>query len=202
MKGILTDFTKLGFTKLLKPFEKSIDDVIKITKSFGTATKAHTGQFRNENKIEPYINHPLKVALILTEELHLYNVNLVCAALLHDTIEKSRDNNRDILEDQLKKDFGDYIYNIVRTVTKPKIRSDEKGKVLEEYFGNIAKSSTDVRYLKLADRLDNIRDLKNAVHKDKILRYKQETQKYIVPIAEKMDEKVMLKLLVALYELK
>src|ERR671939_1353357 len=101
MKGILTDFTKLGFAKLLKPFEKSIDDVIKITKSFGTATKAHTGQFRNGNKIEPYINHPLRVALILTEELHLYNVNLVCAALLHDVIEKGNQNN--VTEDQIKK---------------------------------------------------------------------------------------------------
>ena len=202
MKWSITDFTKSGFTKLLKPFENSIDDVIKITKSFGMAIKAHADQFRNGNRMEPYINHAIRVALILTEELHLYNVNLVCAALLHDTIEKSENNDRHIMEEQIKKDCGEYIYNIVSTVTRPKIRSGEKEKVLDEYFRNITKSSKDVRYLKLADWLDNIRDLKNAAHRDKVLRYKEETLKYIIPIAEKMDEKIMLKLYVALYELK
>ena len=38
--------------------------------------------------------------------------------------------------------------------------------------------------------------------RDKVLRYKEETLKYIIPIAEKMDEKIVLKLYVALYELK
>ena len=85
-------------------------------------------------------------------------------ALLHDTIEKSEDSDRHKVEEQIKKDCGEYIYNIVSTVTRPKIRSGEKEKVLDEYFRNITKSSKDVRYLKLADWLDNIRDLKNATH--------------------------------------
>ena len=69
MKSNLTDFTKRGFVRLIKPFEGSTDDLIKITRAFGIALKTHVGEFRDENKIEPYINHPLKVALVITEEL-------------------------------------------------------------------------------------------------------------------------------------
>ena len=201
MKWTLNDFTKSGFGKLLKSFENSTDDLVKTTRAFGIAIKAHTGQFREENKLEPYINHPLKVALILTEELHRHNIDLICAALLHDIIEKSG-SNMPTSEDQLRKEFGENVYNIVRIVTKPKIIDDEKERLLKEYFQNITRSSQSVRYIKLADHLDNLRSLKNSIHKDKILRYKEETQKYVVPIAQKTDENLVFKLSVALYELK
>jgi (p)ppGpp synthase/HD superfamily hydrolase len=202
MKWSLNDFTKSGFTKLLKPFENSIDDVMKITRAFSIATKVHAGQFKKGNKIEPYINHPLRVALILTEELRINDIDLVCAALLHDTLEKDTNNNHSLLQDRLKKQFGERVYNIVYTLSKPKVKNDEKERILGQYFQNIARGSEDVRYIKLADRLDNIRNLKNAIHRDKVLRYKEETQKYVVPIAEKTDEKFVFKLSVALYELK
>jgi (p)ppGpp synthase/HD superfamily hydrolase len=199
MKWMLNEFAKSGFAKLLKPFENSIDDVIKITRAFGIATKAHTGQFRDGINTEPYINHPLRVALILTEEIQIHDADLVCTALLHDIIEKS---NGSIDEDQLKNDFGEHVYNMVHAVTRPKIKNEVREKVLDEYFHNIATGSRFIRYIKLADRLDNIRALKNALHKDKLMRYKEETQKYILPIAEKTDEKIVFKLSVALYELK
>jgi (p)ppGpp synthase/HD superfamily hydrolase len=200
MKWSFNDFTKSGFAKLLKPCENSIDDIIKITRAFGIATKAHTGQFRNGNKVEPYINHPLRVALILIEELNIHDIDLICAALLHDVLEKN--GNSCISAEQLRKEFGDNIYSIVHALTKPKIRNEEKLKMLNEYFQNIANGSESIRYIKLADRLDNIRGMKNLIHKDKMLRYKLETQKYIVPIAEKTDEKLAFKLSIALYELK
>lgn len=200
MKWSFNDFTKSGFAKLLKPCENSIDDIIKITRAFGIATKAHTGQFRNGNKVEPYINHPLRVALILIEELNIHDVDLICAALLHDVLEKN--DNSCISGEQLRKEFGDNIYSIVHALTKPKIINEKKLKMLNEYFQNIANGSESIRYIKLADRLDNIRGMKNLIHKDKMLRYKLETQKYIVPIAEKTDEKLAFKLSIALYELK
>jgi (p)ppGpp synthase/HD superfamily hydrolase len=200
MKWSLNDYTKSGFIKLLKPFENSIDDVIKATRAFGMATKAHKGQFRDETKVEPYINHPLRVALILTEELHKYDVDLICAALLHDTIEKSSSNNNNTVYEDHLREFGEPVYSIVHAVTKPKIREEERGKLLDEYFQNITKSSEAIRYVKIADQLDNIRSLKNSNHKDKVLRYKEETQKYVVPIAQKTDEKLVFKLSLALYE--
>jgi (p)ppGpp synthase/HD superfamily hydrolase len=212
MRGI-NDFTKSGFTRLLKPFENSIDDILKITRAFSIAIKVHSGQVKKGNKIEPYINHPLRVALILTEELHEYDIDLVCAAILHDTLgvtagtsttntKNTTDSQRDILEARLKNEFGERVYCIVTSLAKPVAKSEEKERILGEYFKNIARGPEDVRYIKLADRLDNIRSLKNAIQKDKVLRYKEETEKYIVPIAERTDEKLVFKLSIALYELK
>jgi (p)ppGpp synthase/HD superfamily hydrolase len=201
MKWRLNDFTKLGFANLIRPFENSLDDVVKTTRAFGIATKAHIGQFRDENKSEPYINHPLRVALILTEELHKYDVSLVCAALLHDVIEKG-DQNRSITEDHIRKESGDSIYSMVRALTKPKMIPGQRDKLLNEHFQSIRSASEAVRYIKLADELDNMRSLKNSSHKDKILRYKQDAQRYIVPIAQHTDERLLFKLSIAIYELK
>jgi (p)ppGpp synthase/HD superfamily hydrolase len=210
MTGSIDDFAKLGFTRLLKPFENSIGDIMKITRAFSIAIQVHSGQLKRGNKVEPYINHPLRVALILTEELHEYDIDLICAAILHDTlsrVEKGNSENnagrkRASLEVRLKDGFGERVYGIVNTLAKPSAKSEDKERVLGEYYRNIAVGSEDVRYIKLADRLDNIRSLKNATQKDKVLRYKEETQKYVVPIAEKTDEKFVFKLSVALYELK
>lgn len=201
MKWRLNDFTKLGFANLIRPFENSLDDVVKTTRAFGIATRAHIGQFRDENKSEPYINHPLRVALILTEELHKYDVNLVCVALLHDVIEKG-DQNRSITEDHIRKESGDVIYSMVRALTKPKMIPGQREKLLNEHFHSIRTASEAVRYVKLADELDNMRSLKNSSHRDKVLRYKQDAQRYIIPIAEHTDERLLFKLSIAIYELK
>src|SRR6476646_5581685 len=187
MKWILNDFTKSAFSKLLRPFENSMDDIIKITRAFSLSAKVHIGQFSKGNKIEPYINHPLRVALILTEELKTSDIDLICAALLHDTIEKS---NNLTINDQLRKEAGEHVYTIVYALTRPKTENEQKEKTQEEYFQNIAKSSKSIRYVKIAERLDNIRTMKNSTHKERVLRYKEETQKYIIPIAEKTDEKL------------
>jgi (p)ppGpp synthase/HD superfamily hydrolase len=211
MTGSINDFTKLGFNRLLKPFENSIADVMKITRAFSIAIQVHSGQLKKGNKVEPYINHPLRVALILTEELHEYDTDLICAAILHDSLgidskpsdsEDTVERKKDSIEARLRNEFGGRVYSIVSTLAKPSSKSEEKERVLGEYFKNIASGSQDVRYIKLADRLDNIRGLKNAMQKDKVQRYKEETQKYVVPIAEKTDEKLVFKLSVALYELK
>ena len=70
------------------------------------------------------------------------------------------------------------------------------------YFENISKGSKMSRFIKLADRLDNARFLKNDRKKEKALRYKEETPKYILPLAEKTDDTMALKLSIALYEIK
>jgi (p)ppGpp synthase/HD superfamily hydrolase len=212
MIGNMNEFTKSGFTRLLRPFEHSTGDIMKITRAFSIAMKAHSGQVKKGNKIEPYINHPLRVALILTEEIHEYDIDLICAAILHDTLginanasmssPLSTVNSRDSSEARIKNEVGERVYGIVKTLAKPLAKSDEKDRILGEYFRNIARSPEDVRYIKLADRLDNIRNLKNAIQKDRVLRYKEETQKYVIPIAENTDEKFVFKLSVALYELK
>ena len=177
---------KAGFTRLLRSFDDNPDDVVQITRAFGLATKAHRGQ-HPVNKYEYYIGHSLRVALILAEELKIRDIDLVCAALLHDAR---------IPDDDLK-EFGERVYSTLSTID-----SWAKEKVSEEYFARMTKASKDTRYVKLAERLDDIRNMKGQSFKDKVTRYKEETQKYVVPIAIATDDKLAFKLSVALYELK
>jgi (p)ppGpp synthase/HD superfamily hydrolase len=177
---------KSGFTRLLKSFDDNPDDVVKITRAFGIATKAYKGQ-HSINKYEHYLGHSLRVALILAEELKTHDIDLVCAALLHD----AQIPNNDL------KEFGERVYHMLSTID-----SWDKEKASEEYFAKMTKAPKDSRYIKLAERLDDIRSMKGQTFKDKVTRYKEETQKYVVPIAIATDDKLAFKLSVALYELK
>jgi (p)ppGpp synthase/HD superfamily hydrolase len=179
-----SDF-KAGFTRLLRSFDENPDDVVQITRAFGLATKVHKGQ--SANKAEHYINHSLRVALILAEELKMRDTDLICAALLHDA---------QIPDDELK-EFGERVYSILRAID-----SWANEKASEEYFASMTRASRDTRYIKLAEWLDDIRSMKGQGFKDKMIRYKEETQKYVVPIATATDDRLAFKLSVALYELK
>ncbi len=66
------NFIKIGFTKLLKPFEDSMNEVEKISKAFGLALRIYSSMTRKyqDDRIEPQINHSLRVALILNEEMN------------------------------------------------------------------------------------------------------------------------------------
>jgi GTP pyrophosphokinase len=183
-----SDFPKDGFTRLLKSFE-STDDVVKLTRAFGLATKVHKGQLFN--KTEPYMNHPLRVAAILVEELQMHDAELAAGALLHDASEAP--------EDELKEQ-GDRIFSIVRASAEPKVNHEEKQRALEEYFRKISQAPKDARYVKVADRLDGVRFMKGQALR--AARYKEETEKYVAPLALATDDRLAFKLSVALYELK
>jgi GTP pyrophosphokinase len=179
----MSDFPKAGFARLLKFFE-STDDVVKLTRAFGLATKVHRDQLLN--KTELYINHPLRVALILVEELQMRDVELACAALLHDASEK--------IQDEELKEYGERVYSIVRAAAT--------NANTEEQFAAISKAPKEVKYVKLAERLDSARSMKNHAFRDRMIRFKDETEKYVVPIATATDDRLAFKLSVALYELK
>lgn len=179
----MSDFPKAGFARLLKFFDTNTDDVVKLTRAFGLATKVYRGQLLN--KSEPYVNHPLRVALILVEELQMRDVELACAAILHD----ASDN---IQEEELK-GYGERVYSIVRAAAQTSTK---------DQFEAVSKSPKDVKYVKLAERLDSARSMKNQAFRDKMIRFKDETEKYVVPIATATDDRLAFKLSVALYELK
>jgi len=180
----MSDFPKANFARLLKFFDTNTEDVVMLTRAFGLATKVHMGQLLN--KTEQYINHPVRVALILVEELQMHDIQLACAALLHDA-------SQHIIDEELK-GYGERIYAIVRGCAAPVAG--------EEQFTTISKASKDVKYVKLAERLDSARSMKNQMLRDKMIRFKDETQKYVVPIATATDDRLAFKLSVALYELK
>lgn len=179
------DFTKAGFARLLKHFETNTDDVVKLTKAFALANKAHRGKFMEE----PHIDHSLRVALILADEFQLRDVELVSAAFLHDALES-------VSENDVREECGDSIANIVRA------GSDLKSDNLDEYYGSLSKASKEARIVKLAEKLEIARAMKNYTHREKAFRFKEEAQKYAIPLAQNTDERFAFKLSVALYEIK
>ena len=210
MKYKIHDSTKLYFTKLLKFYEDSIESVVKITKVFSIANIIHSGKFYEDIKSEPYINHPLRVALILAGELNITNIDLICIAILHDIYEKKYGNSFD--EQHLKQNINKNIYDIISNFPNYKIDinhndnlddvSNNNDKHVVKFQNLMSKTPKEIKYLILSDRLDAVRILKKSKRKDKIQRYKNETQKYFVPLADKIDDKFVFKLSVALYELK
>ncbi|MGI5920149.1 MAG: RelA/SpoT family protein [Syntrophomonadaceae bacterium] len=151
-----------------------------IEKAYKYAEMAHKGQTRISG--EPYIIHPVEVALILTEiEMDTASI---CAALLHDVIE---DTNMSYLN--VEQEFGKEIALIVDGLTKLsriqfQSREEAQAENLRKMFVAMAK---DIRVIliKLADRLHNMRTLvyQNERKQKEIA---LETLEIFVPLAHRL----------------
>lgn len=155
-------------------------DVELITKAFNLADAHHKGQKRNSG--EDYIIHPFNVALILAE-MNMDTPTII-AGLLHDTIEDT-----DITYDDVKKEFGTEVANIVDGVTKlTKLNyKNKKEKQAENIRKMVLAMAKDIRVIivKLADRLHNMRTLAYMTpekKKEKAL----ETIEIYAPLADRL----------------
>ena len=164
------------------------DDITMIKKAYLTAAQAHKDQVRKSG--EPYIIHPLNVAIILAD-LEL-DKETIMAGILHDVVEDTF-----MTEEDLKKEFGEDVALLVDGVTKlEKIplstdvtdQSDEK---LEMQAENLRKMflamAKDIRVImiKLADRLHNMRTLQFK-NPDSQKRIAKETLEIYCPIAQRL----------------
>ncbi|KAH9526129.1 isocitrate dehydrogenase (NAD(+)) idh1, variant 2 [Dermatophagoides farinae] len=128
------------------------DDAIKlIVKAADFAAKAHRQQLRDDG-INPYINHPIGVANILTDLGNVSDPAVIAAALLHDTVEDT-----DVTFDDIQREFGDHIRSIVAEVTDDKSLPKLERKRLQ--IENAPNSSIEAKLVKLADKLYNLQDL-------------------------------------------
>ena len=125
-----------------------------IQKAYLFAQEKHDGQFRKSG--EPYIEHPLNVAQILTTIYADYET--ISAGILHDVLEDCECTTQE-MEDE----FGKEITKLVQGVTKlSKIHFSTENEYLIDYYKKIIVGmSEDVRVIiiKLADRLHNLRTL-------------------------------------------
>ncbi|XP_049313617.1 guanosine-3',5'-bis(diphosphate) 3'-pyrophosphohydrolase MESH1 isoform X2 [Bactrocera dorsalis] len=115
------------------------------------AASKHRTQLRKDNET-PYINHPINVATILAVEGGISDENVLIAALLHDTVEDT-----DTTFEEIEQHFGEDICAIVREVTDDKTLEKQERKRLQ--IEHAASSSENAKLVKLADKLDNLRDL-------------------------------------------
>jgi guanosine-3',5'-bis(diphosphate) 3'-pyrophosphohydrolase len=153
--------------------------------AYNFASKAHQGQVRKSG--EPYIEHPLQVALILVE-LQL-DASSLAAALLHDVPE-----NCDIPISEIQANFGSEVAKLVDGTTKlGKLSKQAPGDVVtsELQVENLRKMlvamAEDLRvvFIKLADRLHNMRTL-YALSSEKQRSIAQETLEIYAPLAHRL----------------
>ena len=156
------------------------DDKELLKKAYNFASDGHLNQKRASG--EPYITHPLQVALYLSE-LSM-DLETIIAAILHDLIEDT-----DITYKNIKKEFGTDVANIVDGVTKlDKIQynTNEEAKA-EAIRKMVIAMSKDIRVLilKLADRLHNIQTI-NYLADYKQERIASETLYVYAPLAHRL----------------
>ncbi len=159
----------------LKPGDKEL-----IRSSFEMAADAHKTMRRKSG--EPYILHPLAVAMICVEEIGLGVRSTICA-LLHDTVEDT-----DVTLEDIQREFGTEISKIVDGLTKISTVLDTNTSQQAENFKKILLTLTDdprVILIKLADRLHNMRTL-DSMKREKQLKISSETVYVYAPLAHRM----------------
>ena len=115
----------------------------------------HKSQRRKDVDKTPYINHPLALANVLAVECDIDDVEVICGALLHDTIEDT-----DTSEDELVQAFGETIAQIVIEVTDDK--SLPKLERKEAQVSHSPHISHRAKLVKLADKICNLRDVSSS----------------------------------------
>ena len=152
-----------------------------VLKAYNFANEQHKGQLRKSG--EPYIIHPLQVAYILTT-IDMDEAT-ICAALLHDVVEDTEITHEDLI-----KEFGEEIANLVDGVTKlSKLQqyTTVKEQQVEDYRKMFLAMGKDIRVIliKLADRLHNMRTLK-FLTRDRQIANAKETMDLYAPLANRL----------------
>lgn len=169
--------------------ELKAQDRVVINNAVNYAEEMHDGFFRKSTKEggrpELYIVHPLKVALIVLDELGLKDPDALSVALLHDVLEQT---SAPITAADIENKFGRGVALGVSVLTRPKPdpnipREDQ----LATFYDRVRRSHVMTRLICLADRLDNMRDSLDLFDEEFQRRYLEETLKVHLPLAEETD---------------
>lgn len=116
------------------------------------AAEKHKTQRRKDAEKTPYINHPLALANVLAVECGIDDVEVICGALLHDTIEDTETEPAELIAA-----FGEKITRIVLEVTDDKelLKIERK----EAQVAHAPHISDQAKLVKLADKISNLRDI-------------------------------------------
>ncbi len=140
-------------------------------KALDFAIRAHDGQMRKRSSI-PYIYHPLNMAC------HCFAMDIdddaiIAACLLHDTVEDCG-----CTYDELPVD--DEIKELVRLLTHSK-DDDNRDRIMRAYYKNL-RSDSRAALIKCIDRCNNLTTMSWGLSRDKIYRYIEDTETYVIPL--------------------
>lgn len=155
------------------------EDMERVRKAYLLAKEAHAPQKRKSG--EPYILHPIAVALIVAKELQL-DANTVITAFLHDVVEDTPYTVEDI-----RQRFGNDVAGLVNVVTKQKKEIYQTTKQVDNYQQILASLHYDIRavMVKISDRLHNMRTLQ-SMRPDKQMKIAGETDCFYAPLANRL----------------
>jgi (p)ppGpp synthase/HD superfamily hydrolase len=157
------------------------EDAERVEQAYRFAAAAHEGQTRDEGT--PFIEHPVRVAVLLWHELGVRDADLLIAALNHDVIEDCEAVDQALLTSA----FGERVAELVADVTKEPVGRQERAIRDRAYLDRLPALSTDARLLKLADRIDNLRSIPNANDPAKARRYLDVSRTEFIPLAAMTD---------------
>jgi guanosine-3',5'-bis(diphosphate) 3'-pyrophosphohydrolase len=123
-----------------------------LLKALAFAAHKHRDQRRKDHEASPYINHPIALADVLVNEGGVSDVEVLCAALLHDTVEDTATTPEELVDT-----FGARVARIVAEVTDDKALNKADRKRLQ--VENAARLSPEAKLVKLADKICNLRDV-------------------------------------------
>jgi guanosine-3',5'-bis(diphosphate) 3'-pyrophosphohydrolase len=123
-----------------------------LLRALAFAAHKHRDQRRKDAEASPYINHPIALADVLVNEGGVADIEVICAALLHDTVEDTATT-----PEELEKAFGRRIAQIVAEVTDDtSLPKAERKRLQIEHAASI---SDEAKLVKLADKICNLRDV-------------------------------------------
>lgn len=162
-----------------------------VRRALEIARLAHAGQTRDEGG--EYLVHPVRVALIVLDELEVKDPVQIAAALCHDVLEDSQ-----IAAGELSRRTTPRVGEIVAALTKDPIASGLAGDARiaaktardNRYYTHIGTADVSTRRVKCADRLDNLRHVEKSPEAGKAKRYAEESRIHLLPIAKATDPKL------------
>jgi GTP diphosphokinase / guanosine-3',5'-bis(diphosphate) 3'-diphosphatase len=128
------------------------NDLTRLLHAATFAGEKHRDQRRKDIQCAPYINHPLAVADVLARVGQLEDIELLIAAILHDTVEDT-----DTSFEELNTEFGTVISDLVAEVTDDKTLLKEQRKQMQ--IDKAPFKSDRAKQLKIADKICNVRDM-------------------------------------------
>ena len=144
-----------------------MNNLNKLLQAASFAAQKHTNQKRKGSNQEPYINHPLEVANLLANVGNVDDLDVLIAAILHDTIEDTG-----VTKDELTGLFGETVSGYVAEVTDDKsLPKAERKRLQIEHAPHLSHGA---KLVKLGDKISNITDVTNNPPADWDLKRRQE----------------------------
>jgi len=123
-----------------------------LLKALAFAAHKHRDQRRKDPDASPYINHPIALADVLVNEGGVDDAEVLCAALLHDTVEDTATTHEELVDA-----FGPRVARIVAEVTDDTTLGKAERKRLQ--VEHAPRLSPEAKLVKLADKICNLRDV-------------------------------------------